>query len=177
MKNIEKGYFALSAFTALLYLLSFESAAHAEAVSFNVVELNYSRVECSFKYSPINFCDQKHIEKYNAALRDSPVNFNRHYTLLAIKEWRDSDEKSLVAIDQNTGTVYPVPIDSFSPSFDSTRRAERHAKLDFSENSDRVCINGSILVYRATQTGKFCFRFDGTKFFGYHTAYMRYDQP
>jgi hypothetical protein len=154
-----------------------QTAKENSEVGFREVKILYPRDECSFRYSPVDFCDNKHIEKYNWALKSMSANFNQTYILLPIKEWQDSDEQSLVAIDKNTGIVYPIPIDSFSPYPAYKSKKKNIAALQFSKNSNQVCIDGEILVYRATQTGKFCFQLDGDKFVGYHTTYMGHDNP
>ena len=149
----------------------------AEVSSFGGVRINYPHDECSFNYSPIDFCDQKHVDAYNLALQAEPVNFNRHYVLLPIKEWSDGDENSIVAIDKDTGVVYPVPIDTFFASSASKKGKKDRAKLIYSKDGNSLCIIGSISVYRSSQTGKFCFQFEGDRFTGYHTTYMGHDRP
>jgi hypothetical protein len=151
--------------------------AEAVITTFKKVYIKYPSDECSFRYSPIDFCDKKHIEKYSVALRTLAPNFNHNYILLPIQEWRDSDEQSLVAIDKNTGIVYPVPIDSFSGLVGNKVVKERRTILIFNIASNLVCIDGAILVYRATEVGKFCFSLEGDRFGGYHTTYMGHDTP
>ncbi|MDD1789722.1 hypothetical protein [Burkholderia gladioli] len=124
---------------------------------------------------PLIFCDNRHIKEYNSALKNKPANFNSDYILLPIKEW--DDERSLVAIDKRSGVVYPVPIDSYFDTPKEVGTSAQHAKLNFSKESNEVCIYGSILVYRANETGKFCFRLEGNKFVGHHTTYMGHDTP
>ncbi|WP_244104056.1 hypothetical protein [Burkholderia gladioli] len=145
------------------------------AMTFSKVEIAYPSDECSFKYSPVDFCDNRHIKEYNLALQNKPANFNSNYILLPIKEW--DDERSLVAIDKRNGIVYPVPIDSYFDTPKGAGTSARHAKLNFSKESNEVCIYGSILVYRANENGKFCFRLEGNKFVGHHTTYMGHDTP
>lgn len=83
----------------------------------------------------------------------------------------------MVAIDKRSGVVYPVPIDSYFDTPKEVGTSAQHAKLNFSKESNEVCIYGSILVYRANETGKFCFRLEGNKFVGHHTTYMGHDTP
>jgi hypothetical protein len=151
------------------------SSARAESAPSAHVVIGYPHDECSFRFSPVDFCDQKHLEKYRAALDARSVNFDNHYVLLSMQEW-GGGEKSLVAIDKITGAVYPVPIDSFF-SFADGKEKGKKARLEFSKWNNEVCIYGSILVYRATETGRFCFRLEGERFVGYHTTYMGNDQP
>ncbi|WP_207625892.1 hypothetical protein [Burkholderia gladioli] len=162
----------------LLALTSPITTAWAETpptMTFSKVEIAYPSDECSFKYSPVDFCDNRHIKEYNLALQNKPANFNSNYILLPIKEW--DDERSLVAIDKRNGIVYPVPIDSYFDTPKGAGTSARHAKLNFSKESNEVCISGSILVYRANENGKFCFRLEGNKFVGHHTTYMGHDTP
>jgi hypothetical protein len=143
--------------------------------SFDHIEIGYAHDGCSFLYSPVNFCDDRHIDEIKQAISNRSVNFNGHYILLEIKEWRSSDNygNSIVVIDSLTGIVYPVPFDYFSGRIDTrTSQIIRKPRLTFSGGSNRVCIDGSILVYRATTNGIFCFDFDGHKFIGYRTEYM-----
>ncbi|AUT66034.1 hypothetical protein C2L65_31545 [Paraburkholderia terrae] len=139
------------------------------------IEIDYAHDGCSFLYSPVNFCDERHIVKIKQAIANRSVNFNGHYILLKIKEWRQSDiyGDSVVVIDALTGIVYPMPFDYFSGRIDmGNSQTIRKPRLTFSGGSNRVCIDGSILVYRATTNGTFCFDFDGSKFNGYRTEYM-----
>lgn len=175
--KINKSLYLLIWGTISCFGMALAGDARADDVSFNKVEINYPHDECSFKASPIDFCDQKHLDAYDVALRTQSVNFNKHYIILPIKEWRDSDERSIVAIDKNTGVVYPVPIDSFTKSVGKTKKASAHPALSFSKDSNELCITGSIFVYRSSQNGRFCFQFSGDKFVGYHTTYMGHDQP
>ena len=152
-----------------------ESLAVAKNHSFDGVKISYSHNECSFMYSPVDFCDERHTAEMKDALANRVANFNEHYILLKIKEWRPSEYygDSVVAIDVQTGIAYPMPFDYYSGSINMRNsKAIKKPKLTFSANSNKVCIEGSILVYRATTNGRFCFDFDGDRFTGYHTEYM-----
>lgn len=143
--------------------------------SFDHVEIPYAHDECSFQYSPVDFCDERHTSEIKNALTHAAINFNRHYILLKIPEWKPSENYgySLVAIDTRTGFAYPVPIDYYSgQTGEKNPDTPRKPRLFFSKNSSKLCIDGSILVYRATTNGYFCFDFDGEKFTGFHTEYM-----
>ena len=143
--------------------------------SLDHIEIGYAHDGCSFLYSPVNFCDERHIAKIKQAIANRSANFNGHYILLKIKEWKVSDiyGDSVVVIDALTGIVYPMPFDYFSGRIDTRNsQAIRKSRLIFSGDSNRVCIDGSILVYRATTNGILCFHFDGRKFNGYRTEYM-----
>lgn len=152
-----------------------KSLASTSNHPFDRIEIAYTHHDCSFPYAPIDFCDERHILEIKNAISSGVVNFNGHYILLKIKEWGASDfyGNSVVAIDALTGIVYPMPFDYFSGRID-TRNSQKikRPRLTFSDGSNRVCIDGSILVYRATTNGIFCFDFDGHKFIGYRTEYM-----
>src|ERR1700761_4335593 len=83
---------------------------------FNRVEIAYAHNQCSYQYSLVDFCDERHVSKINDAIIHSAANFNRHYILLKIREWKPSEYygDSLVAIDTVTGIVYPLPFDYYS---------------------------------------------------------------
>jgi hypothetical protein len=143
--------------------------------SFDHVEMGYSHNECSFTYSPVSFCDERHISEIKNAIAEEVPNFDEHYIILKIKEWGDLDYYgySVVVIDVRTGVVYPMPFDYFSDRVGAAGSvADKIKKLVFSTKNNKICINGAILVYRATTSGKFCFYFDGSKFTGYRTEYM-----
>lgn len=143
---------------------------------FDRVDIKFSHADtgCSFQYSPFDFCDARHIAAIKYAISNKSANFNKRYILLSIEEWPPSpDFKSLVAIDTLTGIVYPVPIDDYSGHMNNRGNLTSKPKLSFSLQSNRLCIDGAILVYRATTNGHFCFDFDGEKFTGYQTGYMR----
>ncbi|WP_236674349.1 hypothetical protein [Paraburkholderia hospita] len=143
--------------------------------SFDHIEIGYAHNGCSFLYSPVNFCEERHIAKIKQAISIRSVNFNGHYIILRIKEWKSSDiyGDSVVVIDALTGIVYPMPFDYFSGRIDmKNSQTIRKPRLTFYRGNNRVCIDGSILVYRATTNGIFCFDFDGHKFNGYRTEYI-----
>lgn len=123
-------------------------------------------------YSPINFCDEKHIRLASNAIKDNTPNFNNNYISITIPERPAYNQYSVIAIDSSTGSFYPIPIDSYSgtPSKNNTRG--ENGKLTFGLHSNKVCIAGDILVYRSIKTGEFCFFLQDRKFIGYHTTYM-----
>ena len=142
---------------------------------FSHVQIAYSHNECSFLYSPVDFCDERHVSEIKNALGNQVANFDGHYILLKIKEWRPSEYygNSIVAIDTESGVVYPMPFDYYTGEINMTdAKVTKRPGLTFSAGSKKVCIDGSILVYRATTNGHFCFYFDGHKFSGFHTEYM-----
>jgi hypothetical protein len=126
-------------------------------------------------YSPIDFCDERHISAIENAIANQVANFNGYYILLKIKEWRPSEYygDSLVIIDTQSGVVYPLPFDYYAAAINMRNtKSMGKPRLIFSLRSNKVCIDGSILVYRATTNGEFCFKFEGNKFSGYRTEYM-----
>ncbi|SEI61132.1 hypothetical protein [Paraburkholderia diazotrophica] len=97
-------------------------ASHARSLeaarnhSFDHVEIAYAHDMCFFPYSPVSFCDGRHISEIKNAIASGVGNFNNHYILLEIKEWKPSEYygNSLMAIDTLTGIAYPLPFDYFS---------------------------------------------------------------
>lgn len=169
---------------ALVLFIAFSAgtgSTHAKELSpianhwFDSVDIAYAHDECSFQYSPIDFCDERHVSEINNAIAHSAANFNRHYILLKIQEWRPSEHygESLVAIDTLTGIVYPLPFDYYSGRVNmKNSRIVKEPTLSFSVERSEVCIDGSILVYRAINNGHFCFNFDGKRFTGFKTEYV-----
>ncbi|MET3550844.1 hypothetical protein [Burkholderia sp. 567] len=139
------------------------------------VKISYATsdlTKCSFQYSPVDFCDDKHVSAYSEVLKKEVPNFYGHYILLAYPEFKEYHQRSVVAIDAKTGVVYPLPIDAFSGFMHGRRVAKDEGKITYSADSNKVCISGAILVYRAFEEGNFCFEFVGDKFVGHHTEYM-----
>ncbi|MEX3786354.1 hypothetical protein [Paraburkholderia sp. BR14374] len=126
-------------------------------------------------YSPVDFCDERHVSEIKDAIGKRTANFNGHYILLRIKEWSPSEYygDSVVAIDTESGIAYPMPFDYYTGEVNmKDSKILKTPKLTFFAGSSKICIDGSILVYRATTNGHFCFDFDGHRFSGFHTAYM-----
>jgi hypothetical protein len=136
------------------------------------VQIAYRSQGCSFQFSPVDFCDEKHMGLINAAISEQAPNFNQHYILLLISEWPKYHQRSVAAIDTTTGVVYPAPIDAYSGPLNKKGSAEQDGKVTFGMDSNKVCIDGSILVYKATEQGNFCFDFQADRFVGHHTTYM-----
>jgi len=126
---------------------------------------------CSYEFSPINFCDDKHMDAIKKAIGESKSNFNGHYILLKIIESSKDYEQSLVVIDTKTGIAYPAPMDFFSGEPKEDGAVNQFGSVGYNIDSDQICINGSIVAYRAEQDGKFCFHFTDGKFTGLNTAY------
>ena len=140
--------------------------------AFAGVEIAYRSAGCSFEFSPIDFCDETHVEFIEAAIRDKTSNFNRHFILLAIPEWPEYHQQSIVAIDTRDGVVYPVPIDAYSGRLGSDGNPTGEGKLSYGLSSNEVCVEGAVLAYRALDEGRFCFRLERDRFVGHRTPYM-----
>ncbi|WP_088579499.1 hypothetical protein [Burkholderia ubonensis] len=171
----------LSAIFVALAILSFGVCVKqpkADVVknhAYKEVKIAYATSEltkCSFQYSPVDFCDDKHVAAYSDALKTQVSNFNGNYIILVYPEFKNYHQRSVVAIDTKTGVVYPLPIDAFSGFMHGRRVAKDEGKISYSINSNKVCISGAILVYRSFEEGDFCFEFVGDKFVGHHTEYM-----
>lgn len=139
--------------------------------TFNKVDFGgYSNVNssnhCSWEYSPMEYCDKKHISLYERALSNGKANFNQHYIVLPILEFPEYNQYSLVIIDQNTGTVHPLPFDWYKV----TKGVKQ--PIQFSLDSNQICINGDVHHWRIVDEGNLCFQFDGEKFIGHKTNYM-----
>ncbi|MBU9193062.1 hypothetical protein KTD33_00765 [Burkholderia gladioli] len=152
-----------------------QTQANTSNHQYTSVKIAYATSEltnCSFQYSPVDFCDAKHVKAYQDSLKNDSPNFNGHYILLTYPEFKDYHQQTAVAIDTQTGVVYPLPIDAFSGYMHGRRAAKDEGKITYSLESNKVCISGAILVYRAFEEGNFCFEFAGDKFVGHHTEYM-----
>lgn len=123
--------------------------------------------ECSFSTSPINFCDDRHSVIINKAFKEQLPNFFKNYILTSIPERQKSHQRSIVTINSLNGEVYPVPIDVYSG-----RDSIKDGEITFNLASNKLCIEGDILVYKVIKSGHFCFFLEEDKFTGYSTAYM-----
>ena len=140
---------------------------------FKVVRLGYPAGPlCSFQYAPVYFCDDRHISEIEKAIETMFPNFNGHYILLPILERREYYQRSLVAIDVETGAVYPLPFDFYSGDVDKKGSIHNYGRLRYSMSGNRVCIIGAIVAHRQIDSGKLCWDFDGEKFVGHYTPYM-----
>ena len=137
------------------------------------IQFEYPNVHCTYLYSPTDFCDTVHINAYRDALESKPINFANGLILLDIPTRPDYFQKSLVVIEPDTGIVWPFPFDAYSGPIDEDGNSIGDGKLEYSLDSSRVCIEGTLLVYRVLETGRFCFTFDGGRFEGHVTAYTQ----
>lgn len=176
MRRVARFFLGLAFCTLVPNAYSQEASTKAiENHPFTEVKIPYARDECSFQYSNVDFCDQRHMAAINTAIRDLRPNFNGYYILLPIQEgpatWL---QKSLVVIDSRTGAVYPLPIDAYSGrTHPNSYVSENAGQLSYAVDSAHLCIVGSIFEHRMVKNGKFCFDFTGDRFTGYKTIYMR----
>lgn len=137
------------------------------------VQFEYPHSRCAYPYSPTDFCDAVHINAYRDALENKPENFANGLILLEIPTRPEYHQKSLVVIEPDTGVVWPFPFDAYSGPIDEAGNSIGDGTLEYSANSSTVCIEGALLVYRALETGRFCFTFNGGRFEGHVTEYTQ----
>ncbi len=137
------------------------------------VVMSYPHSGCSYQYSPVDFCDAGHRAQINEAIRTQVPNFKTHYILAQLDERKENFQRSIVLIDSRDGTVYPLPIDAFSGPLVDKEGARDYGKVETSSETDTFCVSSALLVYRAFEEGRFCFGFDGVRFTGHTTQYMR----
>ena len=136
------------------------------------VDMVYKSNGCSFPYSPVNYCDEKHVREFKDVLASTLSNFNGHYIVVTPSEWPAYHQKSVVALDVLTGVAIPLPIDAYSGPIDANGKVAGEGGIEYRRDSDTMCIKGTILVYRELQEGEFCFTLKENKFIGHHTEYM-----
>ncbi|WP_218189048.1 MULTISPECIES: hypothetical protein [unclassified Pseudomonas] len=146
-----------------------QHAAYADPInSTTTIVISYSNQGgCSFSYSPVNFCDEKHTKAIEEGRLNIAPNFFGKYIVVIIPERNEYNQSSVVAIDSTTNMVYPVPIDAFSAN--TSKNVGRAVR--FGIESNKLCINGNIVAGRVIESGTFCFYLDGNKFTGHKTAY------
>jgi len=171
-------------FMALSLLVVFfsQSASRGQEVAVNssnhlysgvrIAYLTSSLTDCSFQYSPVDFCDERHVSEIKSALSTMKPNFNRSFIVITPTESEMDHMRSVLVIDVRTGIAYPLPIDGYSGFLHEKSRAKQNGKIQFVLNDNRLCITGGILVYRAIEEGTFCFKFENDRFVGHHTEYM-----
>lgn len=134
------------------------------------VNIGYkSQDGCSFMYSPIDFCDDRHMEAIRGALKDRAPNFANKFILITISERDEYNQVSVVAVDSVTAEVYPLPIDSISGVKGKTGK---NGDINFKLNENKICIYGDVLIYKSIKERELCFVLEGGRFVGSHTAYM-----
>lgn len=107
-----------------------------------------------------------------AALDGRAPNFDGVRLLISIPEWPEYHQSSIVVLDPASRSAYPLPIDAYSGKINDQGVPVDEGVLEFSRDSNRLCINGAILAYRVIEQGRFCFRFVSGKFSGHRTPYM-----
>lgn len=177
MKKQMKGFIKIVLLINFASLTWYACAADANSAKrnheFKEIKLGYSGGPlCSFQYAPVYFCDDRHIAEIKEAIETKASNFNGHYILLPILERKEYYQRSLVAIDVETGVVYPLPFDFYSGDIDKKGAIHNYGRILYSLGSNRVCILGSIVAHRQIDSGKLCWDFDGAKFVGHYTPYM-----
>ncbi len=78
-------------------------------------------------------------------------------------------------IEPGTGVVWPFPFDAYAGPLDGDGDPESDGVLEYSIDSSTVCIDGSLLVYRVIEEGRFCFTFQRGRFDGHSTHYTESD--
>jgi hypothetical protein len=147
-----------------------EAASEAKLAPHVIIA--YANDGCSFKFSPVDFCDAKHLASIARSIAAAKANFNGHYILTQIEEWPENYQSSIIAIDVRSGAVIPAPIDAYAGKLRSDGSVTGPGLLKYDSLSNELCIEGSILDYRTITEGTFCFRLVGDRFVGYATQYM-----
>ncbi len=142
-------------------------------VSYSGMNLPYDHDGCSYRYSPIDFCDAQHVARIEEALRNEKPNFNQHYLLVQVDDRPGFFQRSVVLVDTRTGRATPLPIDAFTGPAEKGGDAIRYGTLETGVDRQQFCLDGALLVYRAFEEGRFCFGFDGERFTGHETQYMQ----
>ena len=103
-----------------------------------------------------------------------PANFANGLIVLDIPIRPEYHQKSLVVIEPESGVVWPFPFDAYAGPLDASGNPTGEGALEFSPDGNTVCIDGSLLVYRVINTGRFCFTYLGEgRFEGHVTQYMQ----
>ncbi len=83
-------------------------------VSYSGMNLPYDHDGCSYRYSPVDFCDARHRGAIEDALQHQKPNFNKHYLLVQVDDRPEYFQRTLVLVDTRTGRATPLPIDAFT---------------------------------------------------------------
>jgi hypothetical protein len=141
-------------FMALSLLVVFfsQSASRGQEVAVNSSNHSYSGVriayltssltDCSFQYSPVDFCDERHVSEIKSALSTMKPNFNRSFIVITPTESEMDHMRSVLVIDVRTGIAYPLPIDGYSDFLHEKSRAKQNGKIQFALNDNQLCIAG-----------------------------------
>lgn len=137
------------------------------------MNLPYDHDGCSYRYSPVDFCDARHRGAIEDALQHQKPNFNKHYLLVQVDDRPEYFQRTLVLVDTRTGRATPLPIDAFTGPAGKGGEATGYGTLETGVDQPQFCLDGALLVYRVFEEGRFCFGFDGERFTGHETQYMQ----
>ncbi|HDS1579034.1 TPA: hypothetical protein QEL15_001078 [Stenotrophomonas maltophilia] len=137
------------------------------------MNLPYDHSGCSYRYSPVDFCDAQHRARIEEALRTRTPDFNQHYLLVQVDDRPEYFQRTLVLVDTRTGRATPLPIDAFTGPAGKGGEATGYGTLETGVDQQQFCLEGALLVYRVFEQGRFCFGFDGERFSGHQTQYMQ----
>lgn len=150
-----------------------DDASSQAGVSYSGMNLPYDHDGCSYRYSPVDFCDARHRAAIEEALQHQKPNFNQHYLLVQVDDRPEYFQRTLVLVDTRTGRATPLPIDAFTGPAGKGGDATGYGTLETGVDQQQFCLDGALLVYRVFEEGRFCFGFDGERFTGHETQYMQ----
>jgi hypothetical protein len=142
------------------------------SISYSGMNLPYDHDGCSYRYSPVDFCDARHRAAIEDALQHQKPNFNQHYLLVQVDDRPEYFQRTLVLVDTRTGGrrhCRSMP----SPARRGRADATGYGTLETGVDQQQFCLDGALLVYRVFEEGRFCFGFDGERFTGHETQYMQ----
>lgn len=142
-------------------------------VSYSGMNLPYDHDGCSYRYSPVDFCDAPHRAAIENALQTRKPDFNQHYLLVQVDDRPEYFQRTLLLVDTRTGRATPLPIDAFTGPAGKGGEATGYGTLETGVDQPQFCLDGALLVYRVFEEGRFCFGFDGERFTGHETQYMQ----
>ena len=145
----------------------------AGSISYSGMNLPYDHEGCSYRYSPVDFCDARHRAAIEDALQHQKPNFNQHYLLVQVDDRPEYFQRTLVLVDTRTGRATPLPFDAFTGPAGKGGDATGYGTLETGVDRQQFCLDGALLVYRVFEEGRFCFGFDGERFTGHETQYMQ----
>ena len=143
------------------------------SISYSGMNLPYDHDGCSYRYSPVDFCDARHRAAIEDALQHQKPNFNQHYLLVQVDDRPEYFQRTLVLVDTRTGRATPLPFDAFTGPAGKGGDATGYGTLETGVDQQQFCLDGALLVYRVFEEGRFCFGFDGERFTGHETQYMQ----
>ncbi|HHB9417458.1 TPA: hypothetical protein ACOEN8_002442, partial [Stenotrophomonas maltophilia] len=143
------------------------------SISYSGMNLPYDHDGCSYRYSPVDFCDARHRGAIEDALQHQKPNFNKHYLLVQVDDRPEYFQRTLVLVDTRTGRATPLPFDAFTGPAGKGGEATGYGTLETGVDQPQFCLDGALLVYRVFEQGRFCFGFDGERFTGHETQYMQ----